>query len=159
MAIWICFPFLIRFNPWTVFDKRNYASHQDLLTYRRILLFLQLVALHYFVYATLLPILQRPKAYSLHTFKSPGDVPVVDQSRAFDMPSVCLTEFTGLSVVQYAGLAETGYDVVFGPEAIEQQLNLSFGHEWNQMLEIVSIQRTDFSVFGHFRRLDENVDV
>jgi hypothetical protein len=156
---WICFPYLIRFNPWAVLKKTNYEHHQDLLTYRQILLFLQLVALHHFVYVTLLPVLRTPKAHSYQAFTSSGEIPVINQSRLLDMPTVCGTNFASLSVLQYAVLAETVYDSAFGRDALEQKLDLSLGRDWNQALAIVATQKTDFTIFEHFRRLDEVVDV
>jgi hypothetical protein len=100
-----------------------------------------------------------PKKYEARAFSSSGQVPIVNQTAIFAMPSICGMQIEGLSMVQYAGIAESGYDSATGEKSIDEKLTLVLGRDWNQSLQIVNTLQTDFSIYEHIKYITKDLDL
>jgi hypothetical protein len=156
---WISFPFLIRFHIFKIFRKSNYEYHARFLKIGRILFGVNLVIFVYFLITIIIAIVMKPTKYEARTFSSSGQVPIVNQTTLFAIPSICGTQFEGISMVQYAGIVESGYDSAIGEKPIDEKLTLIFGRDWNQSLEIVNTLQTDFSIYEHIKYTTNDLDL
>jgi hypothetical protein len=159
IVTWICYPFLIRFNVFKVFRKHNYEYHHKFRRYGFGLFGLNVVIFTYFLLALVFAIIQLPPKYLEHDFNISGQAPFVNVSFESELPTVCTTQLEGLSILQYAGIAEIGDDSVHGKDFVEKKLRLIFGDEWNQSIEINETAITDFVSYQRIHFIQRNVDL
>jgi hypothetical protein len=111
-----------------------------------------------FMIIIIVAVIAAPKKYVAHAFTTSGDIPRVNESAMFGMPPVCSTQFEGISMLQFAGIAETPYDSVFGQEPLGEKLALVLGRDWNKTYQVVNTIHGEFAVFEHLRYDERNLD-
>jgi hypothetical protein len=151
IIIWLSFPFLIRFNLVKIFRKQNYTYHQKFLKCGRILLGIQATLFFLLLIFIGTAITSGSKENAGQDFISSGNIPVINQSFAAELPTICTTQFQNLSMLQFAGIAQTPEDSKFGDTFVANKLRLVLGRAWNETFEIIRTGTTDHAIFQHFR--------